>query len=112
MRKHGYVYLEEIVVRRVDNVLYRFKEGDFPQLRINDIEDMLLFVVQNQLTNLLGDDVADFAIALRMFTISLASFFAQRHYQEYRHGVLAKEKMKHIGQEKSSLHDKRHQQAD
>ncbi|GJQ93481.1 hypothetical protein Tco_0004620 [Tanacetum coccineum] len=71
IRKHGYGYLEEIVVRRVDNVLYRFKEGDFPRLRINDIEDMLILVVQNRLTNLSGDDVADFAIALRMFTRSL-----------------------------------------
>ncbi|GJY13500.1 hypothetical protein Tco_0382809 [Tanacetum coccineum] len=44
MRKHIYGYLEEIVVRRADNILYRFKEGD---------------------------DVADFAIALRMFTRSL-----------------------------------------
>ncbi|GJZ69773.1 hypothetical protein Tco_0633323 [Tanacetum coccineum] len=26
MRKHGYGYLEEIIVRRVDNDLYRFKE--------------------------------------------------------------------------------------
>ncbi|GKC79212.1 hypothetical protein Tco_1129986 [Tanacetum coccineum] len=71
MRKHGYGYLEEIVVRKADNVLYRFKEGDFPRLRINDIEDMLLLVVQNRLINLLGDDVADFTIALRMFTRSL-----------------------------------------
>ncbi|GKC81090.1 hypothetical protein Tco_1136807 [Tanacetum coccineum] len=71
MRKHGYGYLEEIVVRRADNALYRFKEGDFPRLRINDIEDMLLLVVQNQLTNLSRNDVADFAIALRMFTRSL-----------------------------------------
>ncbi|GJV24287.1 hypothetical protein Tco_1376982 [Tanacetum coccineum] len=45
MRKYGYGYLEEIVVRRADNVLYRFKEGDFPRLRINDIEDMLLLVI-------------------------------------------------------------------
>ncbi|GKA13384.1 hypothetical protein Tco_0693030 [Tanacetum coccineum] len=44
IRKHGYGYLEEIVVRRADNVLYRFKEGDFPRLRINDIEDMLILV--------------------------------------------------------------------
>ncbi|GKB68121.1 hypothetical protein Tco_0929533 [Tanacetum coccineum] len=71
MRKHGYGYLEEIVVRRADNILYKFKEGDFLRLRINDIEDMLILVVQNRLTNLLGDDVADFAIALRMFTKSL-----------------------------------------
>ncbi|GJV35452.1 hypothetical protein Tco_1407929 [Tanacetum coccineum] len=71
MRNHGYGYLEEIIVRRADNTLYRFKDSDFPQLRINDIENMLILVVQNRLTNLSGDDVADFAIALRMFTISL-----------------------------------------
>nr|GEX14148.1 hypothetical protein [Tanacetum cinerariifolium] len=44
-KKHGYGYLQEIVVRRADNELYRFKEGDFPRLRINDIEDMLFLVV-------------------------------------------------------------------
>ncbi|GJW53051.1 hypothetical protein Tco_0097136 [Tanacetum coccineum] len=55
-RKHGYGYLKEIVVRRADNELYRFKEGDFPHLRINDIEDMILLVVQNRLTNLSGHD--------------------------------------------------------
>nr|GEX58210.1 hypothetical protein [Tanacetum cinerariifolium] len=32
---------------------------------------MLLLVVHNRLINLSGDDVADFAIALRMFTRSL-----------------------------------------
>ncbi|GKA56064.1 hypothetical protein Tco_0755136 [Tanacetum coccineum] len=68
MRKHRYGYLEEIVVRRADNVLYRFKEDDFPRLRINDIQDILILVVQNRLTNLSGDDVANFTIALRMFT--------------------------------------------
>nr|GEU51541.1 hypothetical protein [Tanacetum cinerariifolium] len=47
------------------------KEGDFPRLHINDIEDMLLLVAHNQLTNLLGDNVSDFTIALRMFTRSL-----------------------------------------
>ncbi|GKD33833.1 hypothetical protein Tco_1249342, partial [Tanacetum coccineum] len=56
MQKHG----------RADNDLYMFKEGDFPRLRINDFEDMLLLIVQNMLTNLSGDDVSDFAIALRM----------------------------------------------
>ncbi|GJS73942.1 hypothetical protein Tco_0706783 [Tanacetum coccineum] len=66
MRKYGYEYLEEIAVRKADKVLYRFNEGDFPRLQINEIEDMLLLVVHNWLNNLLGDDVADFAIALRM----------------------------------------------
>ncbi|GJS72834.1 hypothetical protein Tco_0705675 [Tanacetum coccineum] len=84
IRKHGYGYLEEIVVRRADNALYRFKEGDFPRLRINDIEEMLLLVVQNRLSNLSGDDVADFAIALRMFTRSLV---IQRRVKDLQLGV-------------------------
>ncbi|GJY88401.1 hypothetical protein Tco_0503029 [Tanacetum coccineum] len=84
MRKHGYGYLKEIVVRRADNDLYTFKEGDFPRLRINDFEDMLLLVVQNRLTNLSGDDVFDFAIAIRMFTRSLV---IQKRVQDLQLGV-------------------------
>ncbi|GKB39345.1 hypothetical protein Tco_0884287 [Tanacetum coccineum] len=42
----------------------RVEEGDFPRLRINDIEDMLILIVKNRLTNLSGDDVFDFTIAL------------------------------------------------
>ncbi|GKE71931.1 hypothetical protein Tco_1530003, partial [Tanacetum coccineum] len=57
IRKHGYGYLEEIVVRRADNALYRFKEGD---------------------------DVADFAIALRMFTRSLV---IQKRVEDLQLGV-------------------------
>nr|GEU94395.1 putative reverse transcriptase domain-containing protein [Tanacetum cinerariifolium] len=71
IRKHGYGYLKEIVVRRADNDLYIFKEGDFPCLHIIDIEEIILIVVQNWLTNLSSDDISNFAIALRMFTRSL-----------------------------------------
>ncbi|GKA95962.1 hypothetical protein Tco_0818057 [Tanacetum coccineum] len=84
MRKHGYGYLEEIIVRLADNILYKFKEGDFPPLQINDIEDMLILVVRNWLTNLSGDDVADFAIALRMFTRSLV---IQKRVEDLQLGV-------------------------
>nr|GEU95975.1 hypothetical protein [Tanacetum cinerariifolium] len=73
MRKHWYGYLQEIIVKRADNDLYRFKEGDFPRLCINDIEDMLLLFVQSRLINLSGDDISDFTIALRMFTRSLVT---------------------------------------
>ncbi|GKD40661.1 hypothetical protein Tco_1260868 [Tanacetum coccineum] len=45
MNKHGYGYLREIEVRRADNDLYTFKEGDFPRLRLNDIEDMMILIV-------------------------------------------------------------------
>ncbi|GJZ33857.1 hypothetical protein Tco_0579293 [Tanacetum coccineum] len=74
MRKHGYGYLREIEVRRADNDLYIFKEGDFPRLRINGIKDMLILIVQNRLTKLAGDVVSNFAKALRMFTRSMVAF--------------------------------------
>ncbi|GKE71559.1 hypothetical protein Tco_1529631 [Tanacetum coccineum] len=51
-KKLGYGYLEEIVVRRSDKKLYTFKEGDFKNLHLNDIEDMLILHVQNRLSNL------------------------------------------------------------
>ncbi|GJT87707.1 hypothetical protein Tco_1069424 [Tanacetum coccineum] len=57
MRKHRYGYLEEIVVRRADNTLYIFKKGD---------------------------DVADIAIALRMFTRSLV---IQKPFEDLQLGV-------------------------
>ncbi|GKD94286.1 hypothetical protein Tco_1374123 [Tanacetum coccineum] len=113
IRKLRYGYLEEIVVRRADN---------------------------NWLTNLSGDDIADFAIALRMFTRNLViqkrvedlqlgvESYQKKinvtkpdttrpdlrkrnpHYQEYQHEVLAEGKIKQIGKEKSSFHDQGHQQ--
>ncbi|GKC47965.1 hypothetical protein Tco_1065687 [Tanacetum coccineum] len=48
----NYKHLDWITVRRDDDVLYKFKEGDFHRLRIQDIEDMLLLLVQGKVTNL------------------------------------------------------------
>ncbi|GKA07296.1 hypothetical protein Tco_0686520 [Tanacetum coccineum] len=131
IRKHGYRYLEEIVVRRADNVLYRFKVSDFLQLRINDIEDMLILVKR----------VTDLQLGVKSYQkkinvtkldttrpdlrkrhpynpykdpkgfIYVDDFKRNRHYQEYRHGIFAEEKMEHIGKLKSSFHDQGHQQA-
>ncbi|GJX74532.1 retrovirus-related pol polyprotein from transposon TNT 1-94 [Tanacetum coccineum] len=42
---HRYGHLEEIVVKRYDQQLYKFKEGDFVDLHMNDIEDMLLLAM-------------------------------------------------------------------
>nr|GEV46843.1 hypothetical protein [Tanacetum cinerariifolium] len=52
MKKYDYGHLEEIEVHRDDQQLYTFKEGDFKRLRLQDIEDMLLLLVQQRLTNL------------------------------------------------------------
>nr|GEV71205.1 hypothetical protein [Tanacetum cinerariifolium] len=49
---YGYGHLEEIEVRRSDQQLYKFIEGDFPKLHLHDIEDMLILLVQNRLVNL------------------------------------------------------------
>nr|GEW84307.1 hypothetical protein [Tanacetum cinerariifolium] len=68
---HGYGHLEKIVVKRSDQQLYKFKEGDFVDLHLNDIEDMLLFTVQHKLFHLDGNVIVDFIMALRMFTRSL-----------------------------------------
>ncbi|GJY62101.1 hypothetical protein Tco_0462758 [Tanacetum coccineum] len=56
MKKYDYGHLEEIEVRRDDQKLYTFKEGDFKRLRPQDIKDMLLLLVQQKLTNLTIDD--------------------------------------------------------
>ncbi|GJW81546.1 putative reverse transcriptase domain-containing protein [Tanacetum coccineum] len=68
---HGYGHLEDIVVKRSDQQLYKFKEGDFVDLHLNDIEDMLLLLVQHKLLHLDGSVIVDFIVALRMFTRSL-----------------------------------------
>nr|GEX86498.1 hypothetical protein [Tanacetum cinerariifolium] len=44
---HNYKHLDWITVRRDDDKLYKFKEGDFKRLRIQDIEDMLLLLHRN-----------------------------------------------------------------
>ncbi|GKC54185.1 hypothetical protein Tco_1076930 [Tanacetum coccineum] len=61
-------YLEEIEVRRVDQQLYKFREGDFLKLNLCDIEDMLLLLVQKKLSNLEIYVIYDLNVALRMFT--------------------------------------------
>nr|GEV85936.1 integrase, catalytic region, zinc finger, CCHC-type, peptidase aspartic, catalytic [Tanacetum cinerariifolium] len=68
MKKYDYGHLEEIEVRRDDQQLYTFKEADFKRLRLQDIEDMLLRLVQQRLVNLTIDEWYDLNVALRMYT--------------------------------------------
>nr|GEW03692.1 hypothetical protein [Tanacetum cinerariifolium] len=69
-KQFGYGYLEEIVVRRVDQKEYTFKEGDFPRLHMNDIEDMLLLHVQNKLFKLPDNDIVIFESYLEKLNIT------------------------------------------
>nr|GEV19517.1 retrovirus-related Pol polyprotein from transposon TNT 1-94 [Tanacetum cinerariifolium] len=61
---HGYGHLDEVVVKRADRQQYKFKEGDFANLYLNEIEDMLLFVVQHKLCHLNESDIVNFIVAL------------------------------------------------
>nr|GEZ27095.1 hypothetical protein [Tanacetum cinerariifolium] len=65
---HSYKHLDWITVRRDDDKLYKFKEGDFKRLRLQDIEDMLLLLVQGKLSNLTVEEQFAFNVSLRMFT--------------------------------------------
>nr|GEY12580.1 hypothetical protein [Tanacetum cinerariifolium] len=66
MKKYDYGHLEEIEVRLDNQELYTFKEGDFKRLRLQDIEDMLLLLVQQKLTNLTIDEQYDLNVELRI----------------------------------------------
>nr|GEZ17303.1 hypothetical protein [Tanacetum cinerariifolium] len=68
---HNYKHLNWITVRRDDDKLYKFKEGNFKRLRIQDIEDMLLLLAQGKLTNLTVKECFSFNVSLRMFPRSI-----------------------------------------
>ncbi|GKB15279.1 hypothetical protein Tco_0849202 [Tanacetum coccineum] len=81
---HDYKHLDWITVRRDDDVLYKFKEGDFHRLRIQDIEDMLLLLVQGKVTNLSIEERIAFNVSLRMFTRRVV---IQRRVEDLQLGV-------------------------
>nr|GFC99789.1 hypothetical protein [Tanacetum cinerariifolium] len=68
---HNYKHLDCFSVRRDDDKIYKFKEGDFKRLRLQDIEDMLLLLVQWKLSNLTVEERFAFNVSLRMFTRSI-----------------------------------------
>ncbi|GJX43101.1 hypothetical protein Tco_0259777 [Tanacetum coccineum] len=81
---HNYKHLDWITVRRDDDKLYKLKEGDFKRLRIQDIKDMLLLLVQGKLTNLTIEERLAFNVSLRMFTRSIV---IQRRVEDLQLGV-------------------------
>ncbi|GJX86363.1 hypothetical protein Tco_0337137 [Tanacetum coccineum] len=80
---------EEIKVRRDDQKLYTFKEGDFKRLRLQDIEDMLLLLVQQKLANLTIDERYSLNVALRIFTRQIV---IQRRVEDLQLGVKSYQK--------------------
>nr|GFA19544.1 hypothetical protein [Tanacetum cinerariifolium] len=81
---HNYKHLDWISVRRDDDKIYKFKEGDFKRLRLQDIEDILLLFVQGKLFNLTVEERFAFNVSLRMFTRSIV---IQRRVKDLQLGV-------------------------
>ncbi|GKE30232.1 hypothetical protein Tco_1445616 [Tanacetum coccineum] len=90
---YGYGHLEEIEVRRAYQHLYKFMEGDFPRLHLNDIEDMLFLIVQNKLFNLNGDVIVDLVMALSMFKRCIV---IQKRVEDLQLGVKSYQKKLNI----------------
>nr|GFB73372.1 hypothetical protein [Tanacetum cinerariifolium] len=86
---HNYKHLDWISVRRDDDKIYKFKEGDFKRLRLQDIEDMLLLLVQEKLSNLTVEERFAFNVSLRMFTRSIV---IQRRVEDLQLGVKSYQK--------------------
>nr|GEZ64579.1 hypothetical protein [Tanacetum cinerariifolium] len=81
---HDYKHMDWITVCRDDDKLYKFKEGNFKRLRIQDIEDMLLLLVQGKLTSLTVKERFAFNVSLRMFTRNIV---IQRRVEDLQLGV-------------------------
>nr|GEV17940.1 hypothetical protein [Tanacetum cinerariifolium] len=81
---HNYKHLDWITMRRDDDKLYKFKEGDLKRLHIQDIKDMFLLLVQGKLTNLTVEERFAFNISLRMFTRGIV---IQRCVEDLQLGV-------------------------
>nr|GEV16356.1 hypothetical protein [Tanacetum cinerariifolium] len=81
---HSYRHLDWITVHRDNDMLYKFKEGNFKRLRLQDIEDMLLLLVQGKLSNLTIEERFTFNISFRMFTRSIV---IQRRVEDLQLGV-------------------------
>nr|GEX48391.1 hypothetical protein [Tanacetum cinerariifolium] len=86
---HNYKHLDWISVRRDDDQIYKFKEGDFKRLLLQDIEDMLLLLVQGKLSNLTVEERFSFNVSLRMFTRSIV---IQRRVEDLQLGVKSYQK--------------------
>nr|GEW44577.1 hypothetical protein [Tanacetum cinerariifolium] len=63
---HSYKHLDWISIRRDDDKIYKFKEGNFKRLRLQDIEDMLLLLGQGKLSNLTVEELESYQKRLNL----------------------------------------------
>ncbi|GJX78955.1 hypothetical protein Tco_0327104 [Tanacetum coccineum] len=90
------------MVKRSDQQLYKFKEYDFVDLHLNDIEDMLLFAVQHKLFHLDGSDIVDFIVALCLFVMRFITEYLLDFLLDYN-PEMPKRKWTAVDRKRSSL---------
>nr|GEZ01268.1 hypothetical protein [Tanacetum cinerariifolium]GEZ01272.1 hypothetical protein [Tanacetum cinerariifolium] len=103
-----YKHLDWITVRKDDDKLYKFKEGDFKRLCIQDIEDMLLLLVQGKLTNLTVEERFAFNVSLRMLTRSIV---IQQRVEDLQLGVKSYQKKLNLTKTDTYMTDLKHKEA-
>nr|GFC85022.1 hypothetical protein [Tanacetum cinerariifolium] len=108
MEWHDYKHLDWISVHRDDDQIYKFKEGDFKRLRLQDIEDMLLLLVQGKLSNLTVEERLAFNVSLRMFTRSIV---IKRRVEDLQLGVESYQKKLNLMKPDKYRSDLRHRKA-
>ncbi|GJS76398.1 hypothetical protein Tco_0726279 [Tanacetum coccineum] len=107
MKKYDYEYLEEIKVRRDDNTLHKFKEGDFPNLNLRDIEDMLLLLVQKKILNLERGVIFDLNVALWIFTRSIFCDGTLTYIRRVLHNIASSLEMDYLAKRTWSKLDRK-----
>nr|GEV05767.1 hypothetical protein [Tanacetum cinerariifolium] len=111
MKKYDYGHLDKIEVHREDQKLYTFRECDFKRLRLQDIEDMLLLLVQQKLTNLTIDERCHLSVVLRMNQTAYTSYLDPHgiiYVDQYRRKRLMRADELHklmLNDVRSALHD-------
>nr|GFB74064.1 hypothetical protein [Tanacetum cinerariifolium] len=106
---HNYKHIDWISVRRDDDKIYKFKEGDLKRLRLQDIEDMLLLLVQGKLSNLTVEEHFTFNVSLRMFTKSIV---IQRRMEDLQLGVESYQKRLNLTNPDTYRSDLKRREAD
>ncbi|GJY02928.1 hypothetical protein Tco_0361080, partial [Tanacetum coccineum] len=85
-------WIEDFIPNSInDDKLYTFKEGDYNRLRLQDIEDMLLLLVQGKLTNLNVEERLALGVLLQMFTRSV---ILRRRVEDLHLGFIYQDKDK------------------
>nr|GEZ49672.1 hypothetical protein [Tanacetum cinerariifolium] len=83
MKWYDYGYLEEIEVRREDQQLYKFKEGDFPRLHLPDHDARPIFCLSYSIFSLAINPSSVYGILLEMSELNVSSLVILSFFRTY-----------------------------